>query len=88
MTHDFIMQPTNSSDSEVVAVVMEESLGEHKTWGRRCYGNLRNAACRVAGPAFTGWRIYCLQPVLPAAFALAMLYLTVLSLGGTTLPTL
>lgn len=29
-----------------------------------------------------GWRIYANQPVLPAAFALALLYLTVMSLGA------
>ncbi len=81
------MQPTDSSDSEVVAVAVEESLRERKTWGGQCYGTLCAAAGRVAGPAFAGWRIYRLQPVLPAAFALAMLYLTVMSLGGTSLLT-
>lgn len=30
---------------------------------------------------FSGWRVYLQQPVLPAAFALALLYLTVMSLG-------
>jgi Ferroportin1 (FPN1) len=28
-----------------------------------------------------GWGVYAQQPVLPAAFALALLYLTVMSLG-------
>ena len=30
---------------------------------------------------FSGWHVYLQQPVLPAAFALALLYLTVMSLG-------
>jgi Ferroportin1 (FPN1) len=30
---------------------------------------------------FSGWRVYLQQPVLPAALSLALLYLTVMSLG-------
>lgn len=37
-----------------------------------------NALQRMLG----GWHTYIRQPVLPAAFALALLYLTVMSLGA------
>lgn len=75
------MQPASSSGSDG-PLVLEGELGDRKNWAGRCYSTLCAAVTTVAGTAFGGWRVYCLQPVLPAAFALAMLYLTVMSLGA------
>ncbi len=64
----------DARDSDVVAAT---SLESPKPDGAAAAEPRAGVLRRTAD----GWRVYLQQPVLPAALALALLYLTVMSLG-------
>ena len=65
------------SDSKLDCVVATQQQNPSSS------GDTPAARQNPLGRALAGWRIYTQQPVLPAAFALALLYLTVMSLGAS-----